>query len=148
MNEAAEKIVAEARSWVGTPFHHGANLKGVGVDCGQLVFGVYRNVGLLADEVFPSYDPRWMMARENTFLEDLFRARFDPIERSEPGAAILFRAGRNYCHLGIVTSVEPLAIVHAASEYGFVIEEEAARVARILRHLDDALLGFPKGARQ
>jgi len=38
--------------------------------------------------------------------------------------------------------------VHAASEYGFVIEEEAARVARILRHLDDALLGFPKGARQ
>lgn len=40
-------IVAEARSWLGTPFHHQAALKGVGCDCGGLVRGVGAACGVL-----------------------------------------------------------------------------------------------------
>ena len=35
-------IVTEARTWVRTPYHHQARLKGVGVDCAGLVIGVAR----------------------------------------------------------------------------------------------------------
>ena len=33
-----ETIIAEARAWIGTPYHHQAALKGVGCDClGQIL---------------------------------------------------------------------------------------------------------------
>ncbi len=41
---AREAIVAEARSWIGTPYRHGAALKGSGCDCLGLVRGVWRGV--------------------------------------------------------------------------------------------------------
>jgi NlpC/P60 family putative phage cell wall peptidase len=37
-------IVAETRSWIGTPYRHQASLKGVGCDCLGLVRGVWRAV--------------------------------------------------------------------------------------------------------
>lgn len=40
-------IIAEARSWLGTRFHHQAAIKGVGVDCAGLVRGVGKETGLL-----------------------------------------------------------------------------------------------------
>ena len=35
-------VIAEARSWIGTPYRHQASLKGVGCDCLGLVRGVWR----------------------------------------------------------------------------------------------------------
>ena len=40
-------FVAEARSWIGTPFVHQHEMKGVGVDCGGLVRGVSVALGLI-----------------------------------------------------------------------------------------------------
>ena len=40
-----EKIVAEARSWIGTPYHNCADIKGVGVDCGMLLVRVFVDLG-------------------------------------------------------------------------------------------------------
>lgn len=40
-----EAIVAEARSWIGTPFHWEASVKGVGCDCKGLLAGVARACG-------------------------------------------------------------------------------------------------------
>ena len=34
-------VVAEARSWIGTPYHHAADVKGHGVDCAMLLIRVY-----------------------------------------------------------------------------------------------------------
>lgn len=38
-------IVAAARGWIGTPFHHQARLLGVGVDCIQHVIAVAEQLG-------------------------------------------------------------------------------------------------------
>lgn len=38
----AADIVVEARSWIGTPYAHGAALKGTGCDCLGLVRGIWR----------------------------------------------------------------------------------------------------------
>lgn len=42
-----EAIVAEARSWLGTPFMHQQSSQGVGVDCVGLILGVGRELGVL-----------------------------------------------------------------------------------------------------
>lgn len=46
MRSSAE-IVAEARSWVGTPYIHQQRLKGAGVDCVGLILGVGRALDLI-----------------------------------------------------------------------------------------------------
>jgi hypothetical protein len=90
---------------------------------------------------FGSYPRDWMLARENPFLEDLFRAHFVVVSAPLPGDAMLFRVGRTYCHLALVTTAEPLTLIHATPEYGFVVEEPAASATRINRHIGDALIG-------
>jgi hypothetical protein len=71
-----EKIVAEARSWIGTPYHNCADIKGVGVDCGMLLVRVYCDLGLV-----PRFDPRpytaqWHLHRDDErYLDGLTRRR-------------------------------------------------------------------------
>src|SRR5262249_43477037 len=40
-------VVAEAESWIGTPFHHAARVKGAGVDCLMLLAEVYERAGIV-----------------------------------------------------------------------------------------------------
>ncbi len=50
------EVVAQALTWLGTPFHHAQILKGVGVDCAGLVIGVARELGLVAPDFdVPAY---------------------------------------------------------------------------------------------
>lgn len=44
----ADRVVAEARGWVGTPYVHQASARGAGADCLGLVRGVWR--GVFGDE--------------------------------------------------------------------------------------------------
>ena len=86
-------IVREARSWVGTRYHHQASVKGVGCDCLGLVRGVWRE--LIGDEPgqLPAYAPDWA---EATADETLALAGFKyllPLTVSQfaAGDVLLFR---------------------------------------------------------
>ncbi len=46
MKELQEQIVSQARTWLRTPFHHQAWLKGKGCDCLGLIVGVVDELGL------------------------------------------------------------------------------------------------------
>lgn len=48
----AEEVVAEALSWVGTPFGHQQPHKGVTVDCANFIAGVAAATGATADTEF------------------------------------------------------------------------------------------------
>lgn len=50
MPNSTNDIVLAARSWVGTPYHHGAQLKGVGVDCVGVILGVGAELGYFTPE--------------------------------------------------------------------------------------------------
>ena len=129
MEEAAARaaVVAAARAWAGTPYHHAADVKGVGVDCAMLLVRVYCDLGLVEP-----FDPRpyvrdWMLHRDDErylgFLID--RARI--VSEPGPGDVILFRFGRCFSHGGIVTVPNPLTIVHAFAPARGVLEEEVGR---------------------
>lgn len=50
-------IVACARQWIGTPYHHAERRKGIATDCAGLVIGVARELGLVAPDFdVPAYD--------------------------------------------------------------------------------------------
>lgn len=51
MSVSRAAIVAEARSWLGTPWQHQARVKGAGVDCAGLVIGVARALGIVAADM-------------------------------------------------------------------------------------------------
>ena len=58
----AERIVAEALEWVGTPYRHQGSLKGVGCDCLGLVRGVWQAVYGVEPEAPGPYAADWAEA--------------------------------------------------------------------------------------
>ena len=97
-----DQIVAEALSWVGTPYHHAADVKGAGVDCAMLLVRVFSDLQLA-----PPFDPRpyphdWMLHRsEERFLGWVTRFA-DRVEAPRPGDVALFHFGRCVSHGAIL----------------------------------------------
>ena len=68
------RIIAEARAWIGTPYCHQASLKGVGCDCLGLVRGVWRVLHGAEPEAMPAYAPDWAEANGDEKLAAAARA--------------------------------------------------------------------------
>jgi len=131
-------VVAAARAWIGTPYHHAADVQGVGVDCAMILVRVFCDLGLV-----PSFDPRpyvrdWMLHRDDERYLGFLLSRATQVETPQPGDVIVFRVGRCFAHGGILTAGEPLTFVHAFAPTGCVIEEPAARNAQLSAKLPDA----------
>src|SRR5580704_9168227 len=114
-SETAQRaaVVAEARSWIGTPYHNCADIKGAGVDCGMLIVRVFVDTGLC-----PAFDPRpypadWHLHRSEERYLGWVTARAGEVSVPSTGDVMVFRWGRCYSHGGIVVGARPLTIVHA-----------------------------------
>lgn len=114
------RIVEVARTWIGTPYHHQASLKGVGADCLGLVRGVYAEVKGHPAATPPAYTPDWAEARgEETLLTAAMRhLRQVSTDEARSGDVLIFRmrAGSPAKHAGILVSSS--SFVHAAERYG------------------------------
>ena len=96
-------MVAEARSWVGTPYHGCADVKGAGVDCGMLLVRVFVDLGLTEPFDPRPYPSDWHLHRsEERYLGFVFE-RGREVAEPQPGDVAVFRYGRCYSHGGIVT---------------------------------------------
>jgi len=122
----SEVIASEARSWIGTPYHHMADIKGVGVDCGMLLVRIFTDLGVCS-----GFDPRpytrdWYMHQDGEIYLSFVSERSDEIreEDLQPGDIVVIRIGRCYSHGAIVVQSSPLRVVHAVYEYGRVVEDE------------------------
>lgn len=120
-----DRVVAEARSWLGTPYHHQASEKGAGADCLGLVRGVWRSVIGHEPEPLPPYSPDWdEVDRRETLL--LAASRWLVKKNAavtSPGDVILLRMRRDgpAKHLGICAELDGIpTFVHAYSRYGVV----------------------------
>lgn len=115
-------VVAEARSWIGTPYVHQASCKGAGADCLGLIRGVWRAVLGQEPEPVPSYSPDWGEAAGREILQGaaLRWLRMSSGAEVCPGEVLLFRMreGRIAKHLGIASG--PDSFIHAYSGHGVV----------------------------
>lgn len=129
MNEAEQRaaVVAAARSWIGTPYHNCADVKGAGVDCGMLLVRVFVDTGLCPPFDPRPYPPDWHLHRNaERYLSFIFD-RGCEIASPQPGDVAVFRFGRCYSHGGIVTRTKPTTIVHAYQAARCVLEEDIER---------------------
>lgn len=113
-----ERIVLEARRWVGTPVHHLGRLRGVGVDCVGVLLAAAAAIGrALPDPGYygqaPAAQP--LLACTSAVLRPI------ALDEAGPGDVILFwlEDPRQPKHLGIRTEN---GIIHAWTQVGRVVE--------------------------
>jgi NlpC/P60 family putative phage cell wall peptidase len=109
-------IVAETRTWLGTPYQHQASLKGVGCDCLGLVRGVWRGVIGAEPEGAPAYAPGWAEAANGEPLAEAAARHLIAIDVDSfsEGDVLLFRWRANMPakHAAIVTASDLMVHAH------------------------------------
>lgn len=126
-------VVREARSWLGTPYHNCADIKGVGVDCGMLIVRVFVDTGVAAPFDPRPYSPDWHLHRgEEKYLGFVLDRAHEVEIIPKPGDVAVFKYGRCFSHGGIVTKAAPLTIVHAYHPARRVVEDEVERIADLI----------------
>lgn len=126
MSEALRAaIVAEAHTWLRTPYHHRARCKGAGVDCAQILIAVFAAVGLIEDFDTGQYPRDWMLHRDEERFREFVLRYADPIPRASllPGDVCLYQVGKCFAHGAIV--IDWPIVIHADSRMGIVTRAEA-----------------------
>jgi len=118
-----EQVIAEARTWIGTPYHHMAYVKGPkgGVDCGMIVIGIYSSVGF-----FEFFDPRpyprqFHLHQRDEWYKGIVEKFCTEEEEPTPGGIALWKVGRIFSHGSIVTKWP--SVIHALAGAEFVLED-------------------------
>ena len=125
MTPQQERIVAEARSWIGTPYVHQASCKGAGTDCLGLLRGVWKVVHGPEPERVPAYTADWSEpGRDEVLLRAAHRWLRPVLAGDEaPGTVLLFRmrSGSVAKHLGIIAATTPgPSFIHAYTGHGVI----------------------------
>ena len=108
-------IVTLARTWLGTPYHHQASVKGAGTDCIGLVRGIWRELYGREPQALPAYTRDWAEAHARETLLEAARCHLVevPPAEAQPGDILLFRWRRTAPakHCAILST--PTAMIHA-----------------------------------
>lgn len=99
------QIVAEARTWLWTPFVHRGMVKGDGVDCAMLCYAVYRSCGLMDGPPPRDYAPDWFQHREDQWLlDELLTHGMVEVNRDPwPGDIVIYKVAKVFAHCVIAT---------------------------------------------
>jgi NlpC/P60 family putative phage cell wall peptidase len=101
------RIVDAARSWLGTPYHHQASVKGAGCDCLGLVRGVYEELYGKPAETPPPYSRDWAEASSIETMIEAARRHLIAIDLGDAreGDVVIFRlrSGAMAKHAAILT---------------------------------------------
>jgi cell wall-associated NlpC family hydrolase len=114
-SEQRAAVIAEARSWIGTPYRHMGRAKGKsgGVDCAQLVWAVFHGCGLTPFLPLEPYPPDFMLHRDAERYMNVVLERAREVEYPQAGDLVLYRVGRLFAHGGIVDAPGWPRIIHA-----------------------------------
>lgn len=133
-----EAIVACARSWMGTRWHHQAYRKGVGTDCLGLIAGVAVELGLPGGaewEAEPKYHSYGRTPTEGLLIEgaDKFLDRI-PVHTAKLADILVYAFKTEPQHFALISNDDPERIIHAYIFAKQVVEQgseipKARRVA-------------------
>ena len=117
------RVVAAARSWIGTPYRHQGARKGVWCDCLGLVRGVWAEVTGRPAQEPGGYAPDWAERAGRDRLIIAAQAHCGdpvPLGQAAAGDIILFRwrDGVSAKHAGILT--DPDHFIHAYEAVGVI----------------------------
>jgi NlpC/P60 family putative phage cell wall peptidase len=105
---ARDRIVAIARTWCGTPYHHQQSIKHLGTDCLGVIRGIWRELYGCEPEIPPAYSSDWAEASGHDTLLNAARRNLREIEISaaREGDMLLFRyrKGLPAKHIGVLSA--------------------------------------------
>jgi cell wall-associated NlpC family hydrolase len=114
-------IVAEAKTWIGTPYRGWSHLKHYGVDCGQLLAGVFMATGHVPKNIRLPKDYSLQVAEHKASTEyvDIVGQYMREIAETEvlPGDVVVFKLGLAYAHAAIIVKWSEI-IIHAIAHRG------------------------------
>jgi NlpC/P60 family putative phage cell wall peptidase len=108
-------IVTLARTWLGTPYHHQASVKGAGADCVGLIRGVWRELYGREAEAAPAYTRDWAEATGRETLLEAARRHLVEIDPREPapGDVLVFRYRGSAVAKHAAILATPRTMIHA-----------------------------------
>jgi cell wall-associated NlpC family hydrolase len=115
------EVVALAKEWLGTPYHHMGRIKGAGVDCAMFPLEVYRAAGLLPGLDIPFYPHDWHLHRSDEIYLKIVESLATEVQWPLAGDFVLYRFGRTWSHGAIVLDW-PL-IIHAVAGRGVILSD-------------------------
>ena len=122
-SEQRQAVVVAARTWVSTPYHSRARIKGVGVDCVQIIAATYEEAGVRPPIDVGKYSDQWHLHSDVPLYEDGVLANGGKrVDAPQIGDLVLYFQGRQFAHGAIVTVPVPLRIVHAFAPARRVVE--------------------------
>lgn len=116
--ELRAAVIAEALSWVGTPYRQLADLKGPngGVDCSMLLVRAWVDAGLVEPFDPRPYPPSWHMHHsEERYLAWLNTCGVE-VATPRAGDVVAWRFGLCFSHGGIM--IDEARVVHALARQG------------------------------
>lgn len=147
ISDIQNRIVEEAWSWNGTPYHDHAGIKKIGVDCAYFPLRVYQSVGLIPrDFKPPKYSPqKWLNSpqqtdklklkiEDTTFLEIVLQfARYELRSKEtpnppqirvidsepQPGDFVIYKVAASWTHGGIIIDW-PETVLHPIVDRGVI----------------------------
>lgn len=119
--EKRARVVKTAHEWLGTPYHTGGRVKGVGADCLTLLAGVFEEAGLVGHMEIPYYPNDWHLHRAaERYLNGLLQYAHE-VSEPLPGDIALWKFGRCFSHGAIV--VQWPVIIHAYVDRACTLED-------------------------
>jgi cell wall-associated NlpC family hydrolase len=113
------QVIAEAETWLRTPYHHMGRIKGGGTDCLMLLAEVFASAGVIPRVEVPFYPPDWHLHRDADGISRGSCATRERLRPSpEPGDVAVFKFGRCFSHGTIIISWPRL--IHAWWDAGVV----------------------------
>jgi NlpC/P60 family putative phage cell wall peptidase len=96
--EQQKELVRIARSWIGTPYHHQASIRGIGTDCLGLIRGIYRDFYGYDAETPPAYSTAWGETDGKELMLEAAQRHLLYVGKSStqllPGDVLVFRIRR------------------------------------------------------
>jgi cell wall-associated NlpC family hydrolase len=132
-----QRVVAEAETWLRTPYHHMGRIKGGGTDCLMLLAEVYEAAGVIRHVDVPFYPPDWNLHRDaERYIQGLMRYAHEIGGPPRSGDVAVFRFGRCFAHGAIVVSWPRL--IHAWCDAGVVFADggQPPLIGRQVRFFD------------
>lgn len=104
-----DKFVAFARTCISTPFHHQGRLPQIGLDCAGLIVVSADAAGIQIED-----QSNYPHIPDGSFLEAV-KKHCNPVAFADLqiGDLVMFKFEKEAQHIGIVSSIKPLIMIHA-----------------------------------
>lgn len=131
MEQWREDVIRDALSWQNTPYVPKARVKGVGVDCGGLLYEVYNPYCGPFPPIPDDYPPDWANHSDRPRYLDFILPLCDEVKVAQPGDFSLIHLGKHYSHAAIL--LDNGRYIHA---WGRLREGRVTQSAvRVIQHM-------------